>query len=575
MPAYDNFAVAAILDRMGDLVEVAGGDRFRALSYHKAAHVLRAWPEALSAMAADGRLTEVPGIGVKLAVSIGQILDTGTFPELEELRGTFPTSLVEVLEIPGIGPKKARILHDEVGVTSLDDVAVAIAEGRLADLPGFGAKTVANIEAGIEAYRRHHERILLFEALPLAEAVAEDLRALPGVRAAEPAGSIRRMQETIGDIDVLVSADEPPAVMEAVRALPLTSSVIGSGPSKTSVLTTTGLQVDVRVVEPGQWGAALQYFTGGKEHNVRLREIAKRRGLKISEYGVFRTETGERVAGASEEEVYAALGMPTPQPEIRQNSGEIEEMLEGRLPDLVALTDVRGDFHTHTKATDGRSTLEQNRARAAELGYEYVAATDHAANLKMTGMDIDALERQWEEIDRLNETPGPHVLKGIELNIDYEGGVDYAPDVLARFDICLASLHSGWGQPSEVATRRVLRAMENPYVDVVSHLTGRILGRRDPIDLDVEAILAKAAETGTIMEVNAFPDRLDLRDVHLRAAKRFGVRISIGTDAHEERQMGYMSYGVATARRGWISAAELLNAQPLDTVRGWLKRSRA
>ena len=575
MPAYDNYAIAAILDKMGDLVEVAGGDRFRALSYHKAAHVVRAWPEALSAMAAEERLTEVPGIGKKLAVSIAHILDTGTFPEMEELKGTFPASLVEVMEIGGIGPKKARVLHDEVGVTSLDDLAVAIAEGRLAGLAGFGDKTVANIEAGIEAYRRHHERILLFEARPLANAVAEELRAVPGVAAAEPAGSTRRWQETVGDIDVLVSAEDASGVMEAVRMLPLTASVIGSGGTKTSVLTTAGLQVDVRVVSPEQWGAALQYFTGDKEHNIRLREIAKKRGLKISEYGVFRSDSGERVAGATEDEVYAALGMPTPPPEIRQNSGEVEEMLEGRLPALLEPGQVRGDLHTHTKATDGRSTLEENRERAASLGYEYLAVTDHAAKLAMTGLTVDAVKRQWDEVDRLNEQPGPRILKGIELNIDDDGAVDYEEDILAGFEICLASLHSGWGQPRDVATRRVLRAMENPFVDVVSHLTGRILGRRDPIDLDVEAILEKAAETGTIMEVDAFPDRLDLRDVHLRAAKRLGVRVCIGTDAHEEQQMGYMEYGVATARRGWIAPSDTLNAQPLEVVRTWLKRSRA
>ncbi len=575
MPAYDNYAIAAILDRMGDLVEVAGGERFRALAYHKAAHVVRAWPEALSAMAAEERLTEVPGIGKKLAVSIAQILDTGTFPEMEALKDTFPASLVEVMEIGGIGPKKARVLHDEVGIASLDDLGVAIADGKLAGLAGFGDKTVANIEAGIEAYRRHHERILLFEARPLATAVAEELRAVPGVQAAEPAGSIRRWQETIGDIDVLVAAEDASGVMDAVRMLPLTASVIGTGRTKTSVLTTAGLQVDVRVVEPSQWGAALQYFTGERDHNVRLREIAKKRNLKISEYGVFRSDTGERIAGATEDEVYAALGMPTPPPEIRRNSGEVEEMLEGCLPVLLELAQVRGDFHTHTNATDGRSTLEENRERAAALGYEYLAVTDHAAKLAMTGLDVDAVKRQWDEVDKLNDKPGPRILKGIELNIDDEGGVDYDEEILALFDICLASLHSGWGQPRDVATRRVLRAMENPYVDVVSHLTGRILGRRDPIDLDVEAILAKAAETGTIMEIDAFPDRLDLRDVHLRAAKRLGVRVCIGTDAHEERQMGYMEYGVATARRGWIAPGDALNAQPIDAVRGWLKHSRA
>ncbi len=575
MPAYDNFAIAAILDRMGDLLEVAGEDRFRVLSYHRAAHVLRAWPEPLAVMSAEGRMTEVPGVGKKLAVSISQIVESGTFPEYEQVKETFPASLVEIMEIGGVGPKKARVLHDELGVESLDDLAVALAEGRVGELPGFGERTADNIKAGIEAFRRHHERILLFEARPLAEEIAAHLSSVPGVEHVEPAGSLRRWQETVGDIDVLVSSADPEAVMEAARTMPLTTGVIGSGPTKTSVLTTSGLQVDVRVVAPNQWGAALQYFTGDKEHNIRLREIAKKRGLKVNEYGVFATENDERCGGATEQEVYDLLGMPTPPPEIRTNSGEIEEMLEGRLPVLVAAEEVRCDLHVHTDATDGRSTLEQNRERAAELGYEYLAITDHATGLPMTGLTQAGFEEQWERIDALNaEGHAVRLLKGVELNIDDEGGVDFPEAFLARFDICLASLHSGWGDSRDKGTARVTRAMENPYVDVISHLTGRILGTRDPIELDVEAILERAAQTGTVMEVDAFPDRLDIKDAHVRAGRRFGVRFCLGTDAHEARQMGYMPYGVAVLRRGWAPPDQVLNAQPWDVARTWLKRSR-
>ena len=391
------------------------------------------------------------------------------------------------------------------------------------------------------------------------------------------AGSIRRMRETVGDIDVLVSAADGPAVMAAVRDLSIVTGVLGSGETKTSVMTTSGRQVDVRVVPPGCWGAALQYFTGSAEHNVRVREIAKARGLKVSEYGVFRVDTGEQLAAATEAEVYAALGMALVPPEVRENAGEIELALDGRVPDLVTQRDIRGDLHAHTVATDGRSTLEQNRARAAELGYEYLGVSDHAYDLRMVGgLDLAQLEEQWARVDELNAQGdgGPVLLKAIELNINDDGGVDYPPEVLERFDYCIASLHHGFGQSREQATRRLLVAMENPYVDIIGHPTGRLLGRRDPFDLDMEAVLAAAAETRTIMELNAHPERLDLNDAHLRMARKLGVRIAINTDAHEAMQFGHVRWGVATARRGWMSAEDVVNTWPLERLLAGLKRNR-
>jgi len=376
---------------------------------------------------------------------------------------------------------------------------------------------------------------------------------------------------------VLVAAADGPAVMAAVRDLPIVTDTIGSGETKTSVMTTSGRQVDVRVIDPECWGAALQYFTGSAEHNVRVREIAKARGLKVSEYGVFRIDTGERVACSTEAEVYAALGMALMPPEVRENTGEVDLALEGRVPELVTLKDIRGDLHSHTVATDGRSTLEQNRARAAELGYEYLGCSDHAYELRMVGgLDLQDLEEQWARIDELNarEDGGPVLLKGIELNIDDQGGVDYPAEVLARFDYCIASLHHGFGQTREQATRRLLVAMENPYVDIIGHATGRLLGRRDPFDLDMEAVLSKAAETGTVMELNAHPERLDLNDVHLRMARKLGVQVVINTDAHEAGQFSHLRWGIATARRGWISSSEVLNAQPLPELLSRLKRNR-
>ncbi len=578
MPAYDNASIARALDDFGDLLEIAGEDRYRFLSYHKAAHAVLAWDEDIMSTALGGRLTEIPGIGAKIAATIESLLKSGVFPGMDEVTARVPASVVELMRVQGLGPKKAKVLFDELAIATIDDLEEALAGGRLAGLPGFGAKTIENIAEGIERYRSLSERILLADALPLAEKLAEELRALPGVVDATYAGSIRRMKETVGDIDVLVAADDGPAVMAAVRELPIVTEVIGSGETKTSVMTTSGRQADVRVVSPECWGAALQYFTGSAEHNVHVREIAKARGLKVSEYGVFRIEGGARLACATEAEVYAALGMAVMPPEVRENTGEIELALGGQTPDLVTLADIRGDLHSHTVATDGRSTLEQNRARAAELGYEYLGCTDHAYELRMVGgLSLDDLERQWERIDELNALGdgGPHLVKGIELNIDDEGGVDYPPEVLARFDFCIASLHHGFAQPREQATRRLLLAMENPYVDIIGHPTGRLLGRRDPFDLDMEAIIAKAAETGTIMELNAHPERLDLNDVHLRMARKLGVRIAIDTDAHEARQFSHIRWGIATARRGWIGAGEVLNTQPLPVMRSWLKRSRA
>ena len=577
MPSYDNASIATALDEFGDLLEIAGEDRYRFLSYRKAAHAIRAWDEDITTTALGGRLTTIPGIGAKIAATIESLLKTGEFPGMDEVTARVPGSVVELTRIPGLGPKKAKALFDELAVTSIDDLEAAIAGGRLDGLPGFGARTVESLAEGIERYRTFSARILLADALPLAERLVEELRGIPGVVEAAYAGSIRRMKETVGDIDILVAADDRPAIMAAVRELPIVTEVIASGQTKTSVMTTSGRQADVRVVEPECWGAAWQYFTGSAEHNVHLREIAKSRGLKVSEYGVFAGDTGERRACATEADVYEALGMAWITPEVRENIGEIELALEGRTPDLVLVGDIRGDLHSHTIATDGRSTLEQNRARAHELGYEYLGCSDHAYQLRMVGgLSMSDIEAQWERIDELNalDDDGPILLKSIELNIDDDGGVDYPDEFLARFDYCIASLHHGFSQSREQATRRLLVAMENRFVDIVGHPTGRLLGRREPFDLDMEAVIAKAAETGTILELNAHPERLDLNDVHLRTARKAGVRIAIDTDAHEAMQFGHIRWGIATARRGWVAPSDVLNAQPLDVLRSWLKRNR-
>ncbi|MDY0087774.1 MAG: DNA polymerase/3'-5' exonuclease PolX [Coriobacteriia bacterium] len=582
MAELDNASIARELELTADLLEIAGANRFRVLSYRKAANSIRAWPEQLSALAEEERLTEVAGVGKKLAASILEMLHHGTFPELEAAKAEFPAGLAELVQVAGVGPTRARQFYHKLGVDSVEALLAAIESGEIARVGGMGEKTIVNIRRGVDSFLAHRGRMLLMDGLPLAERLVAELLENPVITAATPAGSLRRMQETVGDIDIIAVSKDASAAMEAVRSLPAVTRVIGSGESKTSVLTTSGLQVDVRVVAPEQAGAALQYFTGSKEHNVHIRELAKRAGLKVNEYGVFKVgskgESLERLGGVTEDEVYALLGFEqVPPPEIRQDTGEIEAALAGELPRLLKPADIRGDFHIHTTSTDAHSTLEENRAMAAELGYEYLVVTDHAENLRMVrGMTVGELEEQWEAVDRLNDGRGelPYILKGVELNIGADGTVDYDAEVLSRFDFCIASLHAGWGEERAVVTERLLRAMENPFVDIIGHPTGRVIGRRDAISLDMEAVLACAADTGTIMELNAYPDRLDLKDTHLRLAMHHGVRIAIGTDSHRAEHMRYMRYGVAMARRGWVTSEACLNAQPLETVRSWFRRAR-
>lgn len=582
MPELDNVAIARQLELMADLLEIQGADKFRFLSYRKAANSIRAWPEQLASLAEHGDLTDVPGVGAKLAKSIAEMLHRGTFSELEVALSRYPAGLVQVMDIPGVGPKRARQIYEKLGVDSLDALDKALDAGDIARLGGMGARSADNIRRGLTTYLAHHGRMLLGDALPLAEHLAEELRAMPLVDNAEPAGSIRRMEETVEDIVLVVASADPEAVIATVQELPAVAEVVGSDASGLGILTTSGPRVDVRIVEPGEYGSALQQLTGSAAHNAHLDAVAAGLGLELSECGVVRLDADgtrraeERLGGATEAQLYELLGMQVPPPEIREDTGEIEAACAGELPRLLELGDIRGDFHAHTISTDSHATLEENRAMAASLGYEYIAVTDHAYDLRMVGgLSVEQLEEQWAHVDRLNEdgTGAPVILKGIELNIGAGGRVDYEPEVLRRFDFCIASLHAGWNEDPEAITARLLAAMDNPYVDIIGHPTGRIIGRREPLPLDIERVLAKAAETGTIMEINAYPDRLDLKDTNVRRAKEHGVRIALGCDAHRIEHMRYMHYGVATARRGWLRPEECLNAQPLETVRTWFKRA--
>jgi DNA polymerase (family 10) len=477
--------------------------------------------------------------------------------------------------IPGFGPKKAMLVHRELGIDGVDELVLAAQDGRLAGLKGFSKKTEANILANAARVRSSERRVLLSEALDVAEQLLERLREIDGVRRAEFAGSLRRNVETIGDVDLLVASERPDDAMEAFVSFGIVDRVLARGDTKTSIVTRAGLQVDLRVVPLEAWGAAMIYFTGSKAHNVRIRELAVRKGLKLNEYGLFPAHDGEAIAARTEEEVYAQLGLPFIEPTLREDRGEIEAASEGTLPTLVTVRDIRGDLHTHTDLTDGLAPLERMLAAAAAKGYAYYAVTDHAPNLWMQRMTDDKMLTQRERVRSLQTSfPRMRLLHGTELNIGPDGSVDWSPGFLEGFDLTVASIHSHFNLSRDEQTRRLVTAMENPFVNVIGHMTTRLIGKRDPIDVDLDAVFAAAARTGTALEVNAYPDRLDLRDDHIAWARRHGVRFSIDSDAHAVGHLDVMRYGVGTAQRGWLTVDDVINAWPLARLRRFLRKGR-
>lgn len=575
MGAYDNNAVAAKLDLYADLLEVSGADKYRFLSYKKAASSIRAWPEQVSAMRSEGRLTDVPGIGAKVARIVEDILHSGSFPELDELSLQYPASLVTVMAVPGVGPKRALLLHKKLGICDVDALEAALADGRVERLGGFGTKTAQKMAASVASYRRHSERLTLAEALPTAEQLARDIAALPAVSSVELAGSVRRRAETVRNIDLVVSGTDLEAAASAVSDLPAVERLLERESGRLKLELHNGTPVDVRLVTPSSLGAAMAYWTGSIDVSEALVEHARRAGYTLGPSGLLHGD--ELVDLRSEADLFSALGLDDIPPEAREDASIVRQAADHTLPVLVTLDDIRGDLQSHSTFTDGKDSLLENRAVAGELGYEYFAATDHAYDLRMVGgLSIDDLVRQSDEIDELNarDDDAPRILKGIELNISETGGLDYDDEVLARFDIVLASLHSGWDQDEATVTKRMLSAIAHPLVDVIAHPTGRILGRRDPMVLNMRAVLEAAGDTGTLMEINSYPDRLDLSDEHIRLARSFGVRFSLGTDAHAAQQFRYMRYGVAQARRGLVTANDLINAHPWAVARTWLKRHR-
>jgi DNA polymerase (family 10) len=477
--------------------------------------------------------------------------------------------------IPGFGPKKAMAVHSELGINSVDGLVAAAERGELSGLKGFSRATERAVIEGVRRLRSSGGRVRIDQALEVAEDLLARLREVPGVTKATYAGSLRRMAETIGDVDLLVSCERSSDVMDALAGSDLAARVISRGETRSSIVTTAGLQVDLRVVAPEAWGAALIYFTGSKAHNVRIREMAVRRGLKLNEYGLFRAKSGKLLAAETEGDVYERLGLPYIEPTLREDRGEIEAGLAGELPDVITLRQIRGDLHTHTNLTDGLATLERMLEAAAEHRYTYYAVTDHAPELFMQRMTDEKMLEQRQRLRGLQDRyPKMQLLHGTELNIDPDGGVDWDEEFLQGFDLTVASVHSHFGQPRDRMTRRVIRAIEHPCVNIIGHLTTRKIGRRDPIDLDLEAVFEAAGRTGTAIEINAYPDRLDLRDEHVMWAKRHGVRFAIDTDSHAVGHLDLMRFGVGTAQRGWATKDDVINAWPITKLRRFLRKGR-
>jgi DNA polymerase (family X) len=568
-----NDEIEALFQEYADLLSISGGDPFRVRTYEKAARSIGGYHADLSTLEDKGILA-IPSVGKSIAEKVREYFDTGVINALEELRAQVPAGVRQMISIPNLGPKKAMVLYKDLHIASIEELADAIHEGRLQGMKGFGEKTEQNILRGIELMQQSGDRVNLGLAMDLAEEIVAELRSVRGCGRCTYAGSLRRMAETIGDIDILVASDTPDPMMEAFANLSYVDRVVARGDTKTSIRTTKGLQVDLRVIPPGCWGAALQYFTGSKAHNIRTREIAVRKGLKLSEYGLFDAKSGDLIVAKTEEEVYERLGLPWIPPTLREDRGEIEAAQHGELPTLVELEDIRGDLHTHTNLTDGLAPLEQMLDAARERKYAYYAVTDHAPNLWMQRMTDEKMLAQRKRIRAIEKKGKMVLLHGSELNIDPEGNVDWGPEFLEGFDVLVASVHTEFNQSKEEMTQRIVRACENPYVNIIGHPTGRKIGQRPPIEFDLDEVFAAAARTGTALEINSYPDRLDLRDEHVMWAKRHGVKFSIDTDSHSTVHLPFMRYGVGTAQRGWLSKDDVINTWPLAKLRKFLKKGR-
>lgn len=584
----ENIEIVAVLGELADLLEIKGSNPFRIRAYRNAIQTINSLTRSLEGMVEDGEdLTDLPAVGKDIAGHIEELISTGGLSRLEEVAAEVPRTLAELVKLDGVGPKKVKKLWNELGVTTVDQLEEALEADRVVSLEGFGATSAEKIRRSIEDYRKQVGRFLLSEAEVLIQPLLDYLGAVDGLDELEIAGSFRRRSETVGDLDVLARAREgrEEAIMGRFVKFPSVDRVVSAGVTKGAVVLRSGLEVDLRIVPRESWGAALLYFTGSKEHNVALRARAVRQGLRVNEWGVFRVpdgqddedrtdDIGERLGGTEEEDAYRILGLEWIPPVLRENRGEIEAAETGSLPSLVRLDDIRGDLQMHSTWSDGKASIEEMALRCRELGYDYLAMTDHSPNLAMVqGVTAEKAKLQWSEIEKIQgRLEGITVFRSMEVDILKDGSLDMEEEILAGLDLVVISVHTLMDMVKTEMTDRVIEAMRHPSADILAHPTGRLLNRREPFALDVEAVLRAAAEFDVAVELNASPRRLDLSDVHVRRAKELGVKVVISTDAHEPRALGSMRFGVEQARRGWLEPGDVLNTMSVEAFRSWLGR---
>jgi len=571
-----NLELSRIFEQIARILKVKDENPFKIRAYEKVALILENLPIDLDTIYQQRGLNNIPGVGEGIAKKIEEFITTGRLEYYEKLKESIPAGVIEFLDIPEIGPKTARLLYEQLKVDSIEKLEEAVKKHKIKDLPGMGEKSEINILRGIELYKRSKERVPLGLALPLAEEIIKILSKLKEIERINFAGSLRRKKETIGDIDILMTSQNPEKIMKTFVSLPQVREVLAKGPTKSSIITKDDIHVDVRVVESKSFGAALQYFTGSKAHNIKLRELAVKKDLKINEYGIFDSNTGQRRGGKEEEEIYQALDLPFIPPELREDRGEIEAAQKNKLPRLIEHSQIRGDLHLHTIWSDGMHSIREMAEAAKREGYQYIAITEHSQSLKFAGgLTERRLSAQVDEIHNLNqELKDFTILTGIEVDIKSDGSLDFSDEILSKLDVVIAAIHSGFKQESQINTERIIKAMQNKYVHIIAHPTGRLIGFREAYQLDMERIMQVAADTGTILELNAHPERLDLNEVYCRMAKEKGVQITIQTDAHSTEGLAMMDFGIAIARRGWLEEGDVLNTLPLDKLINRLKNKR-
>jgi DNA polymerase (family 10) len=570
----NNADVAAALTEVAELLELKNESGFRIRAYENAAKALGNQTEDVRALVTSGGLVKIKGIGSGIARTIEELLSTGHIVYLDQLRSEFPEGVRRLMNVPGVGPSLARRVYVELGVSNLDELRAAAEDGRLASLPGLGEKSAQNVLRAMDRVNKQESRVSIGKAVPVVEELIEALRDVPGLDNLVSGGSLRRWASTIGDIDIMGTSPDPTTAMERFVTLPQVQQVLSHGRTKSSIITDNGLQVDFRIVEAEAYGSLVQHFTGSRDHNIELREYALARGLSLNEYGIADTDSKSRASYGDEKEFYAALGLDLIPPELREGNGEIAAARAHRLPDLVTVADIKGDLHVHTEWSDGTLPIEDMVEAARQRGYEYVCITDHSGGIGVAGGLSE--ERILEQITAVREVARAssdiHVLAGSEVDIKRDGSLDFPDEIIKHLDWVIASVHSGFNQPEEQMTQRIIRAMENRHVDAIGHPTGRLIGKREPYAVDMEAIFAAAARTKTALEINSFPERLDLVDVHARRAKDLGVMLVVNTDAHAPIHMDNIRYGIAMARRAWAEPANVLNTWPFESLQAWTKR---